>query len=183
MAPMVAMKIPPRSNDSTFPRPMKLPRKPPTIAPTMPMRIVTKITWVVAQHHGLPDVGCQRSVYVAQSLKSNSIRVNLSRRRYSQQQEVELLERLGHSRQKSSAPANTGAFDKRSWLREQPRRATGRPRGELAKVGSAEARFGERTRKTKPTRTFPILGTTTQNSDQKITQDNSQSHKIKLVLA
>jgi hypothetical protein len=26
---MVAMKIPPRSNDSTFPRPMKLPRKPP----------------------------------------------------------------------------------------------------------------------------------------------------------
>ena len=26
MAPMVAMKIPPRSNDSTFPRPMKLPR-------------------------------------------------------------------------------------------------------------------------------------------------------------
>ena len=43
MAPMVAMKIPPRSNDSTFPRPMKLPRNPPTIAPTMPMRIVTKI--------------------------------------------------------------------------------------------------------------------------------------------
>ena len=42
MAPMVAMKIPPRSNDSTFPRPMKLPN-PPTIAPTMPMRIVTKI--------------------------------------------------------------------------------------------------------------------------------------------
>jgi len=43
MAPMVAIKIPPRSNDSTFPRPMKLPRKPPTIAPAMPMRIVTMI--------------------------------------------------------------------------------------------------------------------------------------------
>jgi hypothetical protein len=43
MAPMVAMKIPPRSNDSTFPRPMKLPRKPPMIAPAMPIRIVTKI--------------------------------------------------------------------------------------------------------------------------------------------
>ncbi len=42
MAPMVAIKIPPRSNDSTFPRPIKLPRKPPTIAPAMPMRIVTK---------------------------------------------------------------------------------------------------------------------------------------------
>jgi hypothetical protein len=42
MAPIVAMKIPPRSNDSTLPRPMKLPRKPPTIAPAMPMRIVTR---------------------------------------------------------------------------------------------------------------------------------------------
>jgi len=27
---------------TTFPRPMKLPKKPPTIAPAMPMRIVTK---------------------------------------------------------------------------------------------------------------------------------------------
>jgi hypothetical protein len=43
MAPMVVMKIPPRSNDSTFLRPMKLPRKPPMIAPAMPMSIVTKI--------------------------------------------------------------------------------------------------------------------------------------------
>ena len=43
MATIVAMKIPPRSNDLTFPRPMKLPRKPPTIAPAMSMRIVTKI--------------------------------------------------------------------------------------------------------------------------------------------
>ena len=43
MAPTVAMKIPPRSNDSTFPSPMKLPRKPPTIAPAMAMRIVTII--------------------------------------------------------------------------------------------------------------------------------------------
>ena len=38
---MVAMKIPRRSNASTLPRPMKLPTKPPTIAPAMPMRIVT----------------------------------------------------------------------------------------------------------------------------------------------
>src|SRR5262249_7924295 len=43
MAPTVAMKIPARSNDSTFPSPTKLPRKPPTIAPAMPMRIVTII--------------------------------------------------------------------------------------------------------------------------------------------
>ena len=54
MAPMMAMKIPPRSNDSTFPRPMKLPRKPPTIAPAMPMRIVTKIpAWVFPGHDKL----------------------------------------------------------------------------------------------------------------------------------
>jgi hypothetical protein len=37
-----------------------------------------------------------------------------------------------------------------------------RPRGERAKAGSAEARFGARTRKTKPTQTSRILGTTAQ---------------------
>jgi hypothetical protein len=36
-------EIPPRSNDSILPRPMKLHRKPPTIAPAMPMRILTEI--------------------------------------------------------------------------------------------------------------------------------------------
>src|SRR6516164_5625112 len=43
IAPIVAIEIPPRSKDSTFPRPMKLPTKPPTIAPAIPMRIVTMI--------------------------------------------------------------------------------------------------------------------------------------------
>ncbi len=37
-----------------------------------------------------------------QPLKSNSIWVNLPRRRYGEQQEVELFKRLGHSRQKST---------------------------------------------------------------------------------
>ena len=41
IAPIVATKIPPISNDSTFPRPMKLPRKPPKRAPTMPTMMVT----------------------------------------------------------------------------------------------------------------------------------------------
>src|SRR5580704_7350846 len=46
----------------------------------------------------------------------------------------------------------------------------------IAKAGSAEARFGGRTRKKKPTHTSRILGTTTQNIDQKLTQDNFQIH-------
>jgi hypothetical protein len=45
-----------------------------------------------------------------------------------------------------------------------------------AKAGSAEARFGARTRKTRPTQASRTLGTTTQNIDQIITQDNFQIH-------
>src|ERR1700737_4852824 len=41
-----------------------------------------------------------------------------------------------------SAPANTAAFDKRAWLREQSRRVARRPRGERAKAGRGEGGVG-----------------------------------------
>src|SRR4029434_5627890 len=40
--PTVAIKIPPRSNESTFPRPTNFPRNPPRSAPTITLSIVTK---------------------------------------------------------------------------------------------------------------------------------------------
>src|SRR4029077_3553298 len=42
IAPLVAIIIPPKSKDSTLPSPMKLSKKPPTIAPTIPTIIVTR---------------------------------------------------------------------------------------------------------------------------------------------
>src|ERR1700758_1426967 len=36
-----------------------------------------RVTRIVAQHHRLADVGCERRIYVTQPLESNSVWVNL----------------------------------------------------------------------------------------------------------
>src|SRR5262249_40619448 len=57
-----------------------------------------QIAWVIADDHLLADVSCQCQVEIPEALKMHAVALDSSRARHGEQQQVQLLERVGKPR-------------------------------------------------------------------------------------
>jgi hypothetical protein len=61
-----------------------------------------QVARVIAQHYTLPDIGREGGVDIAHALKAHAVRLNLAHLGNGQKQQVEMLQRFRHSRDKSA---------------------------------------------------------------------------------
>jgi len=61
-----------------------------------------QVARVIAHHHALADIRREGGVYVAHALKAHAVRMNLAHLGNGQKQQVEMLQRFRHARDKSA---------------------------------------------------------------------------------